>query len=492
MSYSSARCSTATGVAAVEWFDRLLPAAGDEFLRSTLGATTRRRRAARRPIRLDGARRARHAALARAALATSARETHRWRSSCRSTAAPRSPTVERIRHVARARRRRVAGRAATDVVVVVSRDGRRDQPAARRWRRAARGQLPTSARATSLVATGEQVTAALAGARAAATLGVPARSFLGHQIRIETDSAFGRARIRRIDAERAARDARARATVAVVAGFQGVDEDGNITTLGRGGSDTSAVALAAALKADVCEIYTDVDGVYTSDPRICPQARKLERISYDEMLELASLGAKVLQIRSVEFAKRYGVPRPRALVASTTTRAPGSSRRIRAWKRCSVAGVAYDRDQAKITRARRAGPPGRRGAHLRPDRRRQHRRRHDHPERQRRRHHRPHLHRAAQRLRQGAATWSRASRARDRRQGVARRRRRRQGVDRRRRHAHATPASRRACSRCWRGEGINIQMISTSEIKISVVIDAKYAELAVRVAARRLHQRSAD
>src|SRR3989449_3559249 len=165
---------------------------------------------------------------------------------------------------------------------------------------------PDERESDALVATGEQVTAALT-ALALHDAGVPARSFLGHQVRIETDSAHGRARIVRVDVERL-RAALAEGAVAVVAGFQGVDGQGSITTLGRGGSDTSAVALAAALPADVCEIYTDVDGGYTTDPRIVPLARKLERIAYDEMLELASLGAKVLQIRSVEFAKRYRVP----------------------------------------------------------------------------------------------------------------------------------------------------------------------------------------
>ena len=177
--------------------------------------------------------------------------------------------------------------------------------------------------------------------------GIAARSFLGHQIRIDTDSAYGRARIQRIDGEHI-RGALGRGEVAVVAGFQGVDAHGHITTLGRGGSDTSAVAVAAALKADVCEIYTDVDGVYTSDPRICPQARKLNRISHDEMLELASLGAKVLQIRSVEFAKRYGVP---LCVRSSFDESDGTwvVSEDGAMEQVLVSGVSLDRDQAKIT-----------------------------------------------------------------------------------------------------------------------------------------------
>src|SRR5436190_118209 len=205
---------------------------------------------------------------------------------------------------------------------------------------------PDDRESDARVATGEQVTAALA-ALALQEVGVPARSFLGHQVRIETDSAYGRARIVRVDVERL-QQTLAAGTVAVVAGFQGVDGEGRITTLGRGGSDTSAVALAAALGAETCEIYTDVDGVYTSDPRICPQARKLERISYDEMLELASLGAKVLQIRSVEFAKRYGVP---VHVRSSFTDTLGTwvVEEEASMENVLVSGVTSDRDEAKIT-----------------------------------------------------------------------------------------------------------------------------------------------
>ncbi len=156
-----------------------------------------------------------------------------------------------------------------------------------------------------LLASGEQVSCALL-TLALKDLGQPARSFLGHQVRIATDSVYGRARIKSIDSTRVV-EALKRNEVVVVAGFQGVDEGDNITTLGRGGSDTSAVAMAAALGASVCEIYTDVDGVYTADPFVCPRARKLDRITYDEMLEMASLGARVLQIRSVELAKKFGV-----------------------------------------------------------------------------------------------------------------------------------------------------------------------------------------
>ncbi len=157
-----------------------------------------------------------------------------------------------------------------------------------------------------LLSTGEQTTAALL-AMMLQSMDYPARSLLGFQAEVKTDCAFGNARIIDIGAHRI-KDFLETETIVVVAGFQGCDPHGNITTLGRGGSDTSAVAIAAALRADICEIYTDVDGVYTTDPNICPKARKIDRISYEEMLEMASLGAKVLQIRSVEFAKKFDVP----------------------------------------------------------------------------------------------------------------------------------------------------------------------------------------
>ncbi len=175
-----------------------------------------------------------------------------------------------------------------------------------------------------LVSTGEQVTVALL-AMMLNHLSVPARSFLGYQVKIITDSAFTKARITEIEKQQI-KDELNRGTIVVVAGFQGVDGEGNITTLGRGGSDTTAVALAAALSADLCEIYTDVDGVYTTDPNICPNARKLEKISYDEMLEMASLGAKVLHTRSVEFAKKYNVP---LVVKSSFTDGSGDDRNRR-------------------------------------------------------------------------------------------------------------------------------------------------------------------
>ena len=206
-----------------------------------------------------------------------------------------------------------------------------------------------------LVSTGEQVTVALLS-MALKEMGLPTRSLLGHQVEISTDSAFGRARIKRVNAKRLSA-AVERGQIVVVAGFQGVDAEDNITTLGRGGSDTSAVAIAAAAKADVCEIYTDVDGVYTADPRICPNARKMERISYDEMLELASLGAKVLQIRSVEFAKRYQVP---VHVRSTFVADEGTLlvEEDPSMEEVEVSGVTSDLNQAKITVLRIPDRPG--------------------------------------------------------------------------------------------------------------------------------------
>ena len=186
--------------------------------------------------------------------------------------------------------------------------------------------------------------------------GGKAVSLLGHQVRILTDSAFARARIQDIDA-RAIGAALDSGKIAVIAGFQGVDEDGNITTLGRGGSDTSAVAIAAALKADACEIYTDVDGVYTTDPNIVSNARKIDRISYEEMLELASLGAKVLQIRSVEFGMKYGVP---IHVRSSFNDNEGTwvVPEEKAMEAVMVAGVTATKDEAKITLHRIADTPG--------------------------------------------------------------------------------------------------------------------------------------
>src|SRR5947207_4720792 len=379
--------------------------------------------------------------------------------------------VDRIRSVAE---RVAASRARGDQVVVVvsamAGETNRLLGLAR-----AIAPSPDDRESDALVATGEQVTAALA-ALALQEVGVPARSFLGHQVRIETDSAYGRARIVRVDVERL-QQTLAAGTVAVVAGFQGVDGEGRITTLGRGGSDTSAVALAAALGAETCEIYTDVDGVYTSDPRIVPRARKLERISYDEMLELASLGAKVLQIRSVEFAKRYRVP---VHVRSSFNQEEGTwvVEEDATMNEVSVAGVAHDRDQAKLTLRQVPDRAGVAARLFRP------------------------IARAniivdmiVQNVSEKGATdvtftvpRGDYEKARALAEGVAREIGA-QGVTSELNVAkvsivgvgmrtHAGIAAR--MFDVLAAESINIQMISTSEIKVSVVLDAKYTELAVR------------
>lgn len=199
-----------------------------------------------------------------------------------------------------------------------------------------------------MVSTGEQVTIALLS-MALIKRGVPAVSYTGNQVRILTDSAHTKARILHIDDTHIRADLKA-GRVVVVAGFQGVDGNGNITTLGRGGSDTTGVALAAALKADECQIYTDVDGVYTTDPRVVPQARRLDKITFEEMLEMASLGSKVLQIRAVEFAGKYNVP---LRVLHSFQEGPGTLITIddeeESMEQPIISGIAFNRDEAKLT-----------------------------------------------------------------------------------------------------------------------------------------------
>ena len=205
--------------------------------------------------------------------------------------------------------------------------------------------VPDAREMDAIAATGEQVSAALT-AMAIQAEGGRARSLLGHQVKILTDDAFTKARIKTIEGSKIFETVD-RGDIAVVAGFQGTDDAGNITTLGRGGSDTSAVAVAAAIGADECEIYTDVDGVYTTDPNVCPSARKIDRISYEEMLELASLGAKVLQIRSVEIAMKYGV---RVHVRSSFNDSTGTivTKEDAALEGVVVSGVAYDKGEARV------------------------------------------------------------------------------------------------------------------------------------------------
>ena len=197
-----------------------------------------------------------------------------------------------------------------------------------------------------IVSTGEQVTIALL-TMALLDRGCDARSYTGAQIRMVTDNVHGKARIKDIQSDKMKADLEA-GRVVVVAGFQGVDEDGNITTLGRGGSDTTAVAIAAALKADECQIYTDVDGVYTTDPRVEPKARKLDKITFEEMLEMASLGSKVLQIRSVEFAGKYNVP---LRVLSSFEEGEGTLIALEEddVEQALISGIAFNRDEAKLT-----------------------------------------------------------------------------------------------------------------------------------------------
>ncbi len=378
--------------------------------------------------------------------------------------------VERIRKVAG--RALAAQRAGNDVVVVVSAMAGETN---RLLKLAAQvSERPDERELDVVAATGEQVSIGLT-ALAIQSLGGKARSFTGPQVGILTDSAFSKARIRSIDRENLDA-ALGRGEIAVVAGFQGEDEDGNITTLGRGGSDTTAVAVAAAIGADACEIYTDVDGVYTTDPAIVPQARKLDRISYEEMLELASAGAKVLQIRSVEFAMKYRVP---LWVKSSFTDAPGTlcTEEVSEMEHVVVSGIAYDRNEAKLSVRGIADVPGVAGRIFKPladanivvdlivqnvghggkanvtftvpkaD-----------------------LPKALEIVKRCAAALGAEVEADDRIAKVSV-----VGVGMRN---HAGVAAK--AFEVLGGAGINIEMISTSEIKVSVVIAAKFMELAVR------------
>ena len=333
-----------------------------------------------------------------------------------------------------------------------------------------------------MVSTGEQVTIALL-AMALKDVGVKAKSYTGSQVKVLTDSTFTKARILDIDGANIKRDLD-NDTVVVVAGFQGVDEHGNITTLGRGGSDTSGVALAAALKADECQIYTDVDGVYTTDPRIVPEARKLDRITFEEMLEMASLGSKVLQIRSVEFAGKYKVKL--RVLSSFEEEGKETNGTLITFEEDStmeqpiISGIAFNRDEAKLTVL---GVPDKPGiayqilgsiadANIDVDmiiqnvghdgttdfsftvNRSEYNRALDILENKVK----PHV---GARAVVGDNKICKVSAV-----GVGMR-------------SHPGVASK--MFRTLAEEGINIQMISTSEIKISVVVDEKYLELAVRI-----------
>ena len=327
-----------------------------------------------------------------------------------------------------------------------------------------------------VISTGEQVTIGLL-AIVLKEMGYNAKSLLGHQVPIVTDSQFASARIESIDGQKM-KEELSKGTILVVAGFQGVDCLGNITTLGRGGSDTTAVAIAAALKADICEIYTDVEGVYTTDPNICQEARKLERVSYDEMLEMASLGAKVLQTRSVEFAKKYEVP---VMVRSSFNDAAGTlvCKEDEEMEKVVVSGITYNKNEAKISVLRVPDRPGIAAKLFRP------------------------LTEAGinvdmivQNISQDAHTDLTFTVSKeDFKRGLKIVQETASQIEAKdvvgdpniakisivgagmRSHAGVASQMFDVMAR----EGINIQMISTSEIKVSCVVDVKYTELAVRV-----------
>lgn len=328
-----------------------------------------------------------------------------------------------------------------------------------------------------MVSTGEQVTIALLS-MALIKRGVPAVSYTGNQVRILTDSAHTKARILHIDDTHIRADLKA-GRVVVVAGFQGVDGNGNITTLGRGGSDTTGVALAAALKADECQIYTDVDGVYTTDPRAVPQARRLDKITFEEMLEMASLGSKVLQIRAVEFAGKYNVP---LRVLHSFQEGPGTLITIddeeESMEQPIISGIAFNRDEAKLTIRGVPDTPGVAfkilgpisAANVEVDMIVQNVA-HDNTTDFTFTVHRNDYLNALEILKQTAANIGAREAIGDTniaKVSIV-------GVGMR---SHAGVASR--MFEALAKESINIQMISTSEIKVSVVIEEKYLELAVR------------
>ncbi len=380
--------------------------------------------------------------------------------------------IDRIRNVAR----RVAETfdAGNDVIVVVSAMSGETNKLVGLAHEI--NEFPDSREYDVLVSTGEQVTIALL-AMCLKSMGYKAKSYLGSQIPVLTDNSHSKARIEKISDRKVRADLDEK-NIIVVAGFQGVDKDGNITTLGRGGSDTSAVAIAAALKADVCEIYTDVDGVYTTDPNVCDNARKIEKISYDEMLELASVGAKVLQIRSVQFAKKYNVD---VHVRSSFNDSTGTlvTKGDKEMESILVSGITYAKDETKIAVMRVPDKPGIAARLLSPL---------------------SDANISVDMIVQNVSedgytdftfTVSKADfkkallitkevageiHAKDVRtdEGIAKVSMVGLGM---RTHAGVATKMFETLAR----EGINIQMISTSEIKISVVIDAKYTELAVRV-----------
>jgi len=383
-------------------------------------------------------------------------------------------SVERIEQVAdKVKKFRDAG---DDLVVVLSAMSGETNRLIDLAKQISGDQQPVPRELDVIISTGEQVTIALL-AMALNKRGVPAVSYTGNQVRILTDSAHTKARILQIDDQKIRGDLKA-GRVVVVAGFQGVDEHGNITTLGRGGSDTTGVALAAALKADECQIYTDVDGVYTTDPRVVSVAQRLDKITFEEMLEMASLGSKVLQIRAVEFAGKYNVP---LRVLHSFKEGPGTLITIdeeESMEQPIISGIAFNRDEAKLTIRGVPDTPGVAfkilgpisGENIEVDMIVQnvahdnttdftftvHRNEYD----------------AAQKVLLNTASEIGAREvvgdtkiAKVSIVGVGMR-------------SHAGVASR--MFEALAKESINIQMISTSEIKVSVVIEEKYLELAVR------------
>ena len=381
-------------------------------------------------------------------------------------------SVERIRNVAK----RVAKTydAGNDMVVVVSAMAGETNKLVALANEVC--EFPDNREYDVLVAAGEQVSIALL-AMCLKAMGYKAKSYLGFQVPILTDTAYSKARIESIDDKKMRADLK-EGTILIVAGFQGVDESGSVTTLGRGGSDTSAVALAAALKADVCEIFTDVDGVYTTDPNICKDAKKIERISYEEMLELASLGAKVLQIRSVEFASKYNVD---VHVRSSFNENLGTmvTKEDKEMEAVLVSGIAYAKDEVKIAVMQVPDKPGIAAQILSP------------------------LSDAnisvdmiVQNVSEAGSTdFTFTVPQADFKKALTITKETAGAINAKevicdenvtkvsivglgmRSHAGVATTMFQALAK----EGINIQMISTSEIKISVVVDSKYTELAVRV-----------
>lgn len=381
-------------------------------------------------------------------------------------------SIERIRNVAK----RVARTydAGNDMVIVVSAmSGETNKLVALANEIC---EFPDNREYDVLVASGEQVSIALL-AITLKSMGYKAKSYHGWQVPVITDSAFSKARIEEIPDTKMRADLKD-GSIIIVAGFQGIDRDGNVTTLGRGGSDTSAVALAAALKADVCEIFTDVDGVYTTDPNVCSDARKVEKVSYDEMLELASLGAKVLQIRSVEFAKKYNVD---VHVRSSFNDNTGTmvTKEDKDMEAVLVSGIAYDKNEAKIAVMHVPDKPGIAAKLLTP------------------------LSDAnisvdmiVQNVSEDGFTdftftvtkadfkkalviTNEVAKDIDAGQVISDENISKVSIVGVGMRSHAGVATK--MFQTLAKEGINIQMISTSEIKVSVIVDSKYTELAVRV-----------